>query len=121
MIRRPPRSTRTDTLFPYTTLFRSCVPPALVEMRPPMVAEPLAPRLRGKRRPAAAAASWRLERITPASQTARLSSGDRLRIWFILRSDRISAEPSAGGVAPPTMDVLPPCGTSGTEIGRAHV
>src|SRR3546814_1547060 len=29
MIRRPPRSTRTDTLFPYTTLFRSkliCAP-----------------------------------------------------------------------------------------------
>src|SRR3546814_3328436 len=26
MIRRPPRSTRTDTLFPYTTLFRSIVP-----------------------------------------------------------------------------------------------
>src|SRR3546814_11298319 len=29
MIRRPPRSTRTDTLFPYTTLFRSpAQPPA---------------------------------------------------------------------------------------------
>src|SRR3546814_8400186 len=31
MIRRPPRSTRTDTLFPYTTLFRSsgaCAPHA---------------------------------------------------------------------------------------------
>src|SRR3546814_12785731 len=27
MIRRPPRSTRTDTLFPYTTLFRSGVKP----------------------------------------------------------------------------------------------
>src|SRR3546814_12253519 len=27
MIRRPPRSTRTDTLFPYTTLFRSCARP----------------------------------------------------------------------------------------------
>src|SRR3546814_5243691 len=25
MIRRPPRSTRTDTLFPYTTLFRSTI------------------------------------------------------------------------------------------------
>src|SRR3546814_9230558 len=25
MVRRPPRSTRTDTLFPYTTLFRSAV------------------------------------------------------------------------------------------------
>src|SRR3546814_19552656 len=37
MIRRPPRSTRTDTLFPYTTLFRShraprrqCLSPAMV-------------------------------------------------------------------------------------------
>src|SRR3546814_8101867 len=30
MLRRPPRSTRTDTLFPYTTLFRS---PAAFEMR----------------------------------------------------------------------------------------
>src|SRR3546814_15517490 len=28
MIRRPPRSTRTDTLFPYTTLFRSVWIPA---------------------------------------------------------------------------------------------
>src|SRR3546814_13749237 len=28
MIRRPPRSTRTDTLFPYTTLFRSASSPA---------------------------------------------------------------------------------------------
>src|SRR3546814_1898696 len=28
MIRRPPRSTRTDTLFPYTTLFRSQECPA---------------------------------------------------------------------------------------------
>src|SRR3546814_21012792 len=27
MIRRPPRSTRTDTLFPYTTLFRSLYQP----------------------------------------------------------------------------------------------
>src|SRR3546814_13803067 len=26
MIRRPPRSTRTDTLFPYPQLFRSCIP-----------------------------------------------------------------------------------------------
>src|SRR3546814_7900553 len=31
MIRRPPRSTRTDTLFPYTTLFRSRQERALVQ------------------------------------------------------------------------------------------
>src|SRR3546814_8329861 len=30
MIRRPPRSTRTDTLFPYTTLFRSFLPVLLI-------------------------------------------------------------------------------------------
>src|SRR3546814_15179978 len=34
MIRRPPRSTRTDTLFPYTTLFRS------VDVVEPQVHEP---------------------------------------------------------------------------------
>src|SRR3546814_13499348 len=33
MIRRPPRSTRTDTLFPYTTLFRSASP-TLLNARP---------------------------------------------------------------------------------------
>src|SRR3546814_9445155 len=33
MIRRPPRSTRTDTLFPYTTLFRSPLSFALSSSR----------------------------------------------------------------------------------------
>src|SRR3546814_17384832 len=41
MIRRPPRSTRTDTLFPYTTLFRSGRPPRARARPPP----PLEPRL----------------------------------------------------------------------------
>src|SRR3546814_11604349 len=31
MIRRPPISTRTDTLFPYTTLFRSCSAVAVLD------------------------------------------------------------------------------------------
>src|SRR3546814_907142 len=39
MIRRPPRSTRTDTLFPYTTLFRSGIPPKAREF----VERPTAP------------------------------------------------------------------------------
>src|SRR3546814_5837320 len=34
MMRRPPRSTRTDTLFPYTTLFRSRVRVLRVLVRP---------------------------------------------------------------------------------------
>src|SRR3546814_4611624 len=35
MIRRPPRSTRTDTLFPYTTLFRSMTGSAIAFMSEP--------------------------------------------------------------------------------------
>src|SRR3546814_14246483 len=33
MLRRPPRSTRTDTLFPYTTLFRSKLLKGYLELR----------------------------------------------------------------------------------------
>src|SRR3546814_1343253 len=41
MIRRPPRSTRTDTLFPYTTLFRSqSHPPKVRRMRRPKKGKP---------------------------------------------------------------------------------
>src|SRR3546814_9946531 len=38
MIRRPPRSTRTDTLFPYTTLFRSffSLPSSFIYQLPPL-------------------------------------------------------------------------------------
>src|SRR3546814_11206354 len=40
MIRRPPRSTRTDTLFPYTTLFRSAVARAAVaDLLPALIAQ----------------------------------------------------------------------------------
>src|SRR3546814_17477468 len=38
MIRRPPRSTRTDTLFPYTTLFRSTPAGAHDDARPSVAA-----------------------------------------------------------------------------------
>src|SRR3546814_19385681 len=45
MIRRPPRSTRTDTLFPYTTLFRSLRRPSLRSPRHtlPKLARPARP------------------------------------------------------------------------------
>src|SRR3546814_2390111 len=51
MIRRPPRSTRTDTLFPYTALFRSppsagpcaCAPTASAQTRPGSNRSPGAP------------------------------------------------------------------------------
>src|SRR3546814_6995942 len=37
MIRRPPRSTRTDTLFPYTTLFRSGILATQPNSQPPFI------------------------------------------------------------------------------------
>src|SRR3546814_14011777 len=50
MIRRPPRSTRTDTLFPYTTLFRSVVylrsVPPVTGDDPPRVVTPADPSYR---------------------------------------------------------------------------
>src|SRR3546814_1910119 len=72
MIRRPPRSTRTDTLFPYTTLFRSDVVrgggairagadrrPVLARRQPPGRGGRLAARLRGLAVHAAAAGADR--------------------------------------------------------------
>src|SRR3546814_9300368 len=44
MIRRPPRSTRTDTLFPYTTLFRSAALGA-ADGQLPLLTHPEAPML----------------------------------------------------------------------------
>src|SRR3546814_15291018 len=41
MIRRPPRSTRTDTLFPYTTLFRSYQGIDMARFTPPHYSEPI--------------------------------------------------------------------------------
>src|SRR3546814_5577671 len=45
MIRRPPRSTRTDTLFPYTTLFRSKRPNPIFHCLQPLKQPLVFPRL----------------------------------------------------------------------------
>src|SRR3546814_2851433 len=49
MIRRPPRSTRTDTLFPYTTLFRSRLAAAAIGA--PAGKTPIVGSLRSAHRP----------------------------------------------------------------------
>src|SRR3546814_10913170 len=43
MVRRPPRSTRTDTLFPYTTLFRSTSLTALFKVLTTSAGSPAGP------------------------------------------------------------------------------
>src|SRR3546814_6546656 len=63
MIRRPPRSTRTDTLFPYTTLFRS------IEPRFYVVAFPHSPVRRASRR------SRQEMRFTPCRSSSSATAG----------------------------------------------
>src|SRR3546814_2307226 len=85
MIRRPPRSTRTDTLFPYTTLFRSMAdrakpPPgeALIDLRRRLSLLP--PRDPGRTEIIARAAEaygisiWTLYRARSEEHTSELQS-----------------------------------------------
>src|SRR3546814_8043996 len=90
MIRRPPRSTRTDTLFPYTTLFRSLdrlhhrLALALEQDQPGDIAAQLAPPVSALGR----MLQLRLKRLQPGlelRQSHRLLAcgdqrGDRLRL-----------------------------------------
>src|SRR3546814_3388924 len=66
MLRRPPRSTRTDTLFPYTTLFRSSYRVALAQWQTNRTAVALQP-IETTTVLGAAAAPATMPRATPES------------------------------------------------------
>src|SRR3546814_17552603 len=69
MIRRPPGSTRTDTLFPYSTLFRS-PRPGRFSILPPTVPSPEArDHASGAGKPASAAGGRRSEEHTSELQS----------------------------------------------------
>src|SRR3546814_2613671 len=69
MIRRPPRSTRTDTLFPYTTLFRSHAARLGDRARLPPVRRPAGPLDGGRRRAAGGGGDLRSEEHTSELQS----------------------------------------------------
>src|SRR3546814_20289215 len=95
MIRRPPRSTRTDTLFPYTTLFRS----RLADGRPLQGLDVrLQPRRLGPRAPGLRRLGGRLQK------RLQLIVRDSARIELRLARDRLGEQPAvvlAGGLHPP--------------------
>src|SRR3546814_5353735 len=89
MIRRPPRSTRTDTLFPYTTLFRS-----------------IGPSRGGDDAQASIAARQQWGRSLPCPGTRALSRypGPRLAVvgrqaddWNVAHDDQLPAQPFRNG------------------------
>src|SRR3546814_9052810 len=97
MIRRPPRSTRTDTLFPYTTLFRSDLPSArpgrlqLAELRP----------RRGHGAARRAAAAVRSRQIRSEEHTSELQS--LMRISYAVFC--LKQKNTANHTAPATVNV----------------
>src|SRR3546814_12731736 len=97
MLRRPPRSTRTDTLFPYTTLFRSRSAPGAVGGAAGAAGDAAAVRRRRRGR------TGRRGGCGAAADAARRAGADRLP------DDAPVAEGPSDGVPAPR------------QIGRAHV
>src|SRR3546814_20476802 len=105
MLRRPPRSKRTDTLFPYTTLFRSGAQPSLLDYGMTL-------------RPGTGAAVLRVDRKgsrykANISFPPMLPSVSRIFIARLLKAKREGLR-----IPYPLIDV--PQGAPG-KIGRAHV
>src|SRR3546814_8365524 len=89
MIRRPPRSTRTDTLFPYTTLFRSRLDAYSRWLRL-LIAQALTDMARSAVKPARPVLFLldefaALGRIEPVERAMGLMAGYGLQLWPILQ------------------------------------
>src|SRR3546814_18197996 len=97
MIRRPPRSTRTDTLFPYTTLFRSAIGAMRAALVPGMTENALWSILNQVN--AARGGEW--------IETRLLAAGPRSNPWFHECGDAVIA---AGDFVSFDTDMIGPYG-----------
>src|SRR3546814_5843882 len=98
MIRRPPRSTRTDTLFPYTTLFRSPIPaaPPVTRRTPVYVVDSDMPRTTVHRNavPGDVARAVREQEQQRAEDLfGRVQTMQRYRVECVRERDRIFLNP----------------------------
>src|SRR3546814_13824782 len=118
MIRRPPRSTRTDTLFPYTTLFRSNSAPVLPQhIRAEF--ERLSPKPTYRSLPENPASCLKRQNERPI-----LDAGDRATgILFVRRSIRRCATIDAvNRVCPPyTMQIMTNLAASGQAASERRL
>src|SRR3546814_4220386 len=109
IIRRPPRSTRTDTLFPYTTLFRSWRPCSSLASSSPW---------RWRTIPGASSARSPAERQSPARRHSEI------RALFVAAQYGLPERRHIPGVSDDdTIREPPPAFDRAIrgEIGRAHV
>src|SRR3546814_15660191 len=91
MIRRPPRSTRTDTLFPYTTLFRS--PGTRSDPKRPLWSLQAVPPRPRQHCPALLAAAGRLSRQAATWHDPCLTSWLYIvQRWKLARSEEHTSE-----------------------------
>src|SRR3546814_1650465 len=109
MIRRPPRSTRTDTLFPYTTLFRSL--------------SPMNPQDLAKRQAAEAALAY----VEPG-EVLGVGTGSTVNLFIDLLAEKRLVHDIKGAVSSSNASSerlkkigIPVFDLNATEIGRAHV
>src|SRR3546814_9249642 len=123
MILRPPRSTRTDTLFPYTTLFRSHRPADWLRRRG-CERDPALPREAGSREdfvsPGVGSAMRMQARGDPARRAGRDVRHGRVPLWGRCMTD--PAWWQREGLPAPCPNWKPEtrrCNCK--EIGRAHV
>src|SRR3546814_18078451 len=121
MIRRPPRSTRTDTLFPYTTLFRSLaigqshLDDAIIERARDPRLQPIAD--------GAADVKARVGTVGIVAEGERMIRPGQHQIVGAQAKDRTPRAPRAlpfhpYGSAPPVPDTL--CARTGRRPGRAQ-
>src|SRR3546814_9506522 len=99
MIRRPPRSTRTDTLFPYTTLFRSSVNPAIQSQRVDCSSGSQSPIDAGLG--VAASATQRCSRTRSEEHTSELQSLMRISyaVFCLKKKKKISTKTQASKIS----------------------
>src|SRR3546814_3720464 len=115
MIRRPPRSTRTDTLFPYTTLFRSALIILLTAIWP-------ATRLGGEFLPPLDEGDLLyMPSALPGLSASKSSELLQLTDRMIRTVPEVASVFGKAGRAETATDPAPLAMFETTEIGQAHV
>src|SRR3546814_7980920 len=109
MIRRPPRSTRTDTLFPYTTLFRSDVDASAGEAGV------------GEDQAAGAVARGDDDRVAIADQPPRVATARQYVDLFAPEIDEQAPILEHVDADQPRRADMPPCKGGRVEGGQAEI